>query len=159
MTPFKVLFVCMGNICRSPAGENIFRKLVVESGRDGRVTCDSAGTINYHAGKGPDPRMRATLEGRGIPVTGRARQFTPRDFAAFDLIVTMDDANLANVLALAADDADRTKVRRLVEFCEEHEEREVPDPYYGGDTGFELVADLLDDGCRGLLGHVASRIT
>ncbi|NIP98559.1 MAG: low molecular weight phosphotyrosine protein phosphatase, partial [Akkermansiaceae bacterium] len=154
--PFRVLFVCWGNICRSPAGENLFRNLLGENGQAERIECDSAGTIDAHTGKGPDRRMRRTLENRGIPVQGAARQIIPEDFARFDLILTMDDFNRQEVLAMARTEADRRKVRPFTDFCQSHPDRDVPDPYYGGEAGFEFVADLIEDGCRGLLEHISA---
>lgn len=150
----QVLFVCWGNICRSPAAENIFRKVVAERGCEDRVSCDSAGTIDAHAGKSPDRRMRETLEQRGIPVAGHARRITPEDFARFDLVLTMDDFNRQEVLAMTSTREERERVRPFTDFCRSHDAREVPDPYYGGQAGFELVADLLQDGCDGLLDHL-----
>ena len=155
---FSVLFVCWGNICRSPAGENVFRHLLEESTMQGRITCDSAGTINAHAGKSPDSRMRDTLERRGIPVGGAARKISPGDFRDFDLILTMDDFTRQEVLAAAPDAEARTKVYPFTDFCENHEAEEVPDPYYGGPSGFELVADLIEDGCQGLLAHIEKEL-
>jgi len=155
--PYRVLFVCWGNICRSPAGENVFRHLLAENGHRSHIECDSAGTIDAHTGKGPDRRMRQTLENRGIPVAGSARQMTTRDFDAFDLILTMDDFNRQEVLAMSRTAEDRHKVRPFTEFCRSHQQSEVPDPYYGGESGFEIVADLIEDGCRGLLEHLAAK--
>jgi protein-tyrosine phosphatase len=156
---FRVLFVCWGNICRSPAGENTFRHLLAESPWSELIECDSAGTINAHAGKRPDRRMQKTLERRGIDVGGAARQIQVEDFDKFDLILTMDHFNRDEVLAMARSDADRRKVRPFTVFCETHEETEVPDPYYGGESGFELVADLIADGCQGLLEHIEAQLS
>lgn len=150
----QVLFVCMGNICRSPAGENIFRHLLVKEQLSGTIKCDSAGTIGFHTGKKPDARMSRTIKKRGYEVTGSARQFNIRDFEIFDLILTMDDENYANVLKLAKTDEQRSRVRKFTGFCTHHSHDEVPDPYYGGDEGFELVADLIEDGAAGLLAHI-----
>lgn len=155
---FRVLFVCWGNICRSPAGENVFRHLLSESDYADSIECDSAGTIDAHAGNSPDQRMGQTLEQRGIKVEGAARQIRTSDFDTFDLILTMDDFNRQEVLVLTRSKEDRAKVRSFTEFCQEHEATEVPDPYYGGDSGFELVADLITDGCQGLLEHIESRL-
>ncbi len=155
---FRVLFVCWGNICRSPAGENVFRHLVTESAHAQRIECDSAGTIDAHAGNPPDKRMRQTLEHRGIEVHGAARQIRVDDFESFDLILTMDDFNRQEVLALTRCEADRTKVSPFTQFCSEHDATEVPDPYYGGESGFELVADLIEDGCQGILEHIEAQL-
>ena len=157
-SPFRVLFVCMGNICRSPAGDNVFRHLVAEAGLAGQIGCDSAGTLGYHAGKAPDRRMTAALEARGIPVSGAARQFRTGDFGRFDLILTMDEDNRREVRDLARNDDERRKVRPFTSFCGTFDDQEVPDPYYGGTRGFELVADMIEDGCAGLLDHVRDRI-
>ena len=156
---FRVLFVCWGNICRSPAGENVFRHLMAESTLSHRIECDSAGTIDAHAGKSPDTRMRETLEQRNIPVEGAARQITREDFGDFDLILTMDDFNRQEVLSVTPDASARAKVKPFTGFCENHEASEVPDPYYGGSSGFELVADLIEDGCQGLLAHIEAQLS
>ena len=152
--PFRVLFVCMGNICRSPAGEIIFRKLVAEAGRSAEIEIDSAGTLGYHQGEPPDARMAATLHAHGYAVAGTARQLKAADLAAFDLIVTMDEDNLATVRNLDRDGQNRAKIRPLIEFCRKHRTPRVPDPYYGGQQGFELVVKLLEDGCAGILEEI-----
>ncbi|BDS08077.1 phosphotyrosine protein phosphatase [Oceaniferula spumae] len=143
----------MGNICRSPAGENIFRHRVTEAGLEKEIRIDSAGTHNYHIGKGPDRRMCATLQGRGIASDGRARHFTAQDFEDFDLILTMDDDSHARVTALDPDGGYRDKVKNFTSFCtrSDNQQTEVPDPYYGGTDGFELVADMLEDGCAEII--------
>ena len=153
-----VLFVCWGNICRSPAAENVFRHLLTLNGAAARITCDSAGTIDAHAGKSPDGRMRSTLDQRGIKVTGKARKIVEEDFENFDLILTMDDFNRKEVLALAPDAPARAKVHPFTNYCSHHEHREVPDPYYGGASGFELVAELIEDGCQGILDYVEAKL-
>jgi protein-tyrosine phosphatase len=158
--PYKVLFVCLGNICRSPAGENIFRHLVTQTGLGESILVDSAGTLDFHTGKGPDRRMCQTLRDRNIPTAGKARQFTAHDFYDFDLILTMDHDNYRNVTALDPDGTFRDKVKPFNSFCQEvdHQIEEVPDPYYGGTAGFEFVADMLEDGCQELLRQVRSKI-
>ena len=156
MKSTHVLFVCMGNICRSPAGENIFRHLVREAGLSKEIICDSAGTLGYHTGNKPDARMSHTIRKRDYEVTGYARQFSLHDFEAFNFILTMDDENYANIIALAKSEEQKSRVHRFTDYCTEHDHREVPDPYYGGDDGFELVADLIEDGSRGLLTHLKS---
>lgn len=152
--PFRVLFVCMGNICRSPAADNAFQHLLKKTDHLGRIECDSAGTIGYHTGNPPDKRMSRTLQTRGIPVSGAARQFHPSDFTRFDLILTMDEDNRHGILALATTDEHIAKVRRFTDFCADFDSTEVPDPYYGGADGFELVAEMIGDGCAGLLEHI-----
>ncbi|MDA8975369.1 low molecular weight phosphotyrosine protein phosphatase [Akkermansiaceae bacterium] len=153
----SVLFVCLGNICRSPAGENVFRHMVKEAGLNDRIHCDSAGTTGYHTGNDPDARMSRTIRNRGYEVTGFSRQISLRDFKDFDLILTMDEVNYTNVIALTKNDEQRARVKRFTDFCTEHEEKEVPDPYYGGDQGFELVADMIEDGSRGVLDSLTLR--
>jgi protein-tyrosine phosphatase len=154
--PFRVLFVCMGNICRSPAGEIIFRQLVADAGRSDAIEIDSAGTLGYHQGDPPDARMAATLRAHGYSVTGRARQIRAADLADFDLIVTMDEDNLDAVRTLDRTGQFRAKIRPLVGFCQTHDAPRVPDPYYGGQQGFERVIELLEDGCAGILREIPS---
>jgi protein-tyrosine phosphatase len=156
--PFRVLFVCMGNICRSPAAEIIFRKQVDEAGLSEAIEIDSAGTIGFHAGKGPDPRMADTLRRRGYPIAGRSRQVTTQDLAEFDLILAADSENLADLRRLDRASAFRNKIRLLVDYCLEKEADHVPDPYYGGQQGFEDVADLVEDACAGLLQEIRKRL-
>lgn len=153
----RVLFVCLGNICRSPAAENIFREVVRRAGLSNRVICDSAGTLHLHTGKKPDRRMSATLRQRDYPVTGNARGFVESDFDDYDLILTMDRENRRDVLDLARSPSDEAKVRSFTDFCQNHPHREVPDPYYGGQEGFDLVADLIEDGAQGFLNHLRSK--
>ena len=124
--PCHVLFVCLGNICRSPAGENIFRHQVEESGLSDCIACDSAGTAGYHIGKDPDARMTKAMRNRGYQVTGGARQFSPADFDRFDLILTMDDDNYRDIISQARSDDERKRVRCFTDFCTEHDETEVP---------------------------------
>lgn len=150
----KILFVCLGNICRSPAAENVFRNLVEREGLSTHFPCDSAGTIDYHHGKAPDARMSATLVERGYQIQGKARPFRTSDFQDFDLILTMDRENFEDVCQIAPPGADLGKVQPFTDYCTQHEHPEVPDPYYGGSAGFELVADLMEDGCRNLLDHL-----
>lgn len=154
--PFRILFVCAGNICRSPAAEIIFRKLTADAGRDAEFEIDSAGTHGFHQGEPPDQRMAATLERNGYTVTGRARRIQPADLAYFDLIVTMDEDNLSSVRDLDPARRYRDKIRPLVSFCREHESPRVPDPYYGGQRGFDRVIELLEDGCAGILREASS---
>ncbi len=149
-TPYRILFVCLGNICRSPAGENVLRHLLQRQQITG-VSIDSAGTAGYHIGKKPDPRMSAELERRGIRVEGTARQFEAADFDAFDLIVPMDQSNEKNVLKLAKNDAQREKVQPFMSFCTAYTNPEVPDPYYDGPEAFALVANIMIDGCLSII--------
>lgn len=150
----KLLFVCLGNICRSPSAENIMNHLIRERQLDGQIRCDSAGTSSYHIGSPPDRRMTAAAQQRGITLRGRARQFTADDFVAFDWILAMDQDNYQDILALDPAGTHRHKVKLMCDFCRHHSDREVPDPYYGGPEGFNYVIDLLLDACEGLLEFV-----
>jgi len=144
----RVLFVCLGNICRSPAGENVMNHLLEREGLVPRFEVDSAGTAGYHIGNPPDARMTKAARARGIAMKGRARQVNPADFEEFDWIFAMDRSNLEDLQSVRQ--KARNPTARLVlfcEFCERHGEREVPDPYCGGPEDFEKVLDLLEDGC------------
>jgi len=152
--PTRVLFVCLGNICRSPAAEGVFLHLLGREGLDDAFVVDSAGTGGWHVGKPPDPRMQAAARRRGIHLPSRARQIELDDLLTFDHILTMDDENLAAVRALARRTAGATSSARIAPLgshCRRLAFREVPDPYYGGEEGFERVLDLLEDACTGLL--------
>lgn len=151
---YQLLFVCLGNICRSPAAENIMNHLIQQENLGDAITCDSAGTSSYHIGSPPDRRMTAAAAQRGIVMRGRARQFERADFEQFDLILAMDQDNYADILALDRTGQYSKKVRLMCEFCTTHRQREVPDPYYGGPEGFDRVIDLLLDACSGLLQNV-----
>lgn len=148
----KILFVCMGNICRSPTAEAVFRKIIDEAGRADEFEVDSAGTIGYHSGHPADPRMREVAAGRGYELESIARRIDASDFDRFDWIVTMDDDNFRDVSQL--DPKSRARVVRMCEFCEVHKETEVPDPYYGGEEGFHKVIDILEDACGNLLRRI-----
>jgi len=150
----KLLFVCLGNICRSPAAENVMVNLVEKAGLSTDIHCDSAGTASYHIGSPPDARMVKAGRARGLAMFGRGRQFTHADFEAFDLILAMDRANYANICALDPQGRYRHKVRLMLSYGTRYGEIEVPDPYYGGSEGFEHVLDLLYDACQGLLEQV-----
>jgi protein-tyrosine phosphatase len=152
--PCKLLFVCLGNICRSPSAENIMNHLVSEANLSESVICDSAGTGGYHIGAPPDRRMTAAAQRRGITLLGQARQFQRSDFEEFDLILAMDKDNYRDILSLDPSGKYRDKVKLICDFASHHPEREVPDPYYGGVEGFNKVIDLLLDACEGLLKHV-----
>jgi protein-tyrosine phosphatase len=154
---YSVLFVCMGNICRSPTAEGVFAHRVRQHGLAGRVRVDSAGTHNYHPGSPPDARSQTHAKHRGYDLsTLRARQIADDDFDSFDLVVAMDWDNLA-LLQAACPPQHQHKLRRLTEFCQRHDSPVVPDPYYGGQQGFEQVLDLVEDACDGLLAHVISQ--
>lgn len=150
----RILFVCLGNICRSPAAEIIFRHQVSRSGMADDFEIDSAGIIGHHAGSPPDPRMSNALQGRGYQVTGRARKIHRHDLRDFDLVITMDESNLADVRGLDPLAEYHAKIRPFVGFCRRHNDPRVPDPYYGGQRGFDHVIDLLEDGCEGILADI-----
>ncbi|MEB3275109.1 MAG: low molecular weight protein-tyrosine-phosphatase [Prochlorothrix sp.] len=154
----KLLFVCLGNICRSPSAENIMRHLVNEAGLGDQITCDSAGTSSYHIGSAPDRRMAAAAQRQGITLTGAARQFVEADFEDFDLILAMDRENYSNILRLDRQNQYGDKVKMMCSFCRSHPDQEVPDPYYGGTEGFNYVIDLLRDACGGLLEEVKAQL-
>jgi protein-tyrosine phosphatase len=150
----RILFVCMGNICRSPTAEGVMRHIVREEGLEDAIEIDSAGTGGWHAGSPPDSRATATARRRGIVLDGAARQFSPEDFDSFDLILAMDAENARDLLALATSEAVAAKVRLLREFDSESDgtgDLDVPDPYYGGPDGFEEVLDMVEAATRGLL--------
>ncbi|WP_371185228.1 low molecular weight protein-tyrosine-phosphatase [Thalassotalea maritima] len=145
----SVLFVCMGNICRSPSAEAVFRQKAFEYGID--VTIDSAGTLGAHQGEQPDPRAQKAGCERGYNFKGiRARKVLVEDFGQFSLILAMDTDNMKNLLAMAPEEHHH-KVRLFLDYSENFVEQEVPDPYYGGSRGFELVLDLIEDASEGLL--------
>ena len=153
----RLLFVCMGNICRSPTAEGVMRRLLREEGLEDEIEIDSAGTGAWHIGKAPDSRATTAARARGLTLTGAARRVTAIDFESFDLLLAMDEENRADLLALAPDDRARAKVKLLREFDPEAVESgdlDVPDPYYGGDGGFENVLDLVTRACRGLIEDI-----
>lgn len=156
--PYRVLFVCLGNICRSPAAEGVMRALVEAEGLADRITVRSAGTAGWHTGKLPDQRMRNAAQNRGYDLSSRARQVDEDALQENDLVLVMDKQNLRDVSSVDHTGQFSEKIRLFCDFCSEHEEAEVPDPYYGGEQGFELVLDLLEDGCRGVLAHIRSAL-
>ena len=155
--PYRVLFVCLGNICRSPAAENILRAKASDAGRAAEFEIDSAGTIGHHEGSPPDERMTEALLRKHIPSEGRARKIRRQDLEHFDLIVTMDETNLEDVRALEPSGIYHHKVHPFVSFCLHHKAPRIPDPYYGGQRGFDHVIDLLEDGCEGILERLSSK--
>ncbi len=151
----KLLFVCMGNICRSPTAEAVMEALLREEGLEERVNCDSAGTIGYHAGEPADRRMREHASLRGITIDNRARQVrSPADYQEFDLILAMDQDNFRDLQRVQPSGDSKAEVLMMTDFCTEVQASSVPDPYYGGAQGFEEVLDILEDACRGLLAHL-----
>ena len=153
----RILFVCLGNICRSPTAEAVVRALAARELPEVGLEVDSAGTAAYHVGEPPDPRMQAAAARRGYELKALcARVVEPRDFERFDLILAMDRENL-EVLHRRAPEQARERVRLFLEFSPDSEPREVPDPYYGGANGFEEVLDLVEAAARGLLGYLRQR--
>jgi protein-tyrosine phosphatase len=152
--PIKLLFVCLGNICRSPSAEGIMNHLVADRGLGELIQCDSAGTSDYHVGAAPDLRMTQAARNSGITLTGRSRQFEILDFNTFDLILAMDQVNYQSLILLDRTGQFKDKVRLMCDFCLTFSEKDVPDPYYGGPGGFKHVIDLLTDACNGLLEYV-----
>jgi protein-tyrosine phosphatase len=160
--PMRILFVCLGNICRSPTAEGVMRALVREAGLEEAIELDSAGTGAWHVGDPPDERATKTAHARGIVLGGTARQFRQEDFDDFDLILAMDSSNLADLQRLAPDERARSRVRLLREFDPASADGDpahpldVPDPYYGGPRGFEDVLDVVQAACAGLLEEIRS---
>src|SRR5579871_2151696 len=153
----SVLFVCMGNICRSPTVEAVFRDLAAREAPALKLRIDSAGTHDYHVGDPPDRRSQAAARRRGIDLTAlRARQLEAADFERFDYVLVMDERNLEDARAIAPGSF-RAQLRLVLEFAPELELREVPDPYYGGPAGFEQVLDLAESAARGLLAELSAR--
>ena len=154
MKKFSVLFVCTGNICRSPTADGVLRKMVTDAGLAKVVEVDSAGTHDYHVGEPPDGRSQEHALKRGYDLSPlRARQVQVDDFEKFDLLLALDDGHL-KILQRLCPPKYRSKVHRFTEFCTRHKSHEVPDPYYGGAQGFEHVLDLVEDGCAGLIDHI-----
>jgi len=152
----RVLFVCLGNICRSPTAEGVLRALVREADLADRIEVDSAGTGDWHVGDPPDERSREEAARRGVAVQGAARQIHRRDFTRWDYIVAMDRDNLRELRALAPHPEARRKLHLLRHFEAESEDaHDVPDPYYGGAKGFSRVFEICDRSCRGLLAHLS----
>ena len=153
----SVVFVCMGNICRSPTAEAVFRHYVENAGLAGKILIDSAGTHDYHIGKPPDSRAQQAAMQRGYDMSNlRARQVEEGDFRRFDYVLAMDQANLAVLQRLAPPGSD-TQVRLFLDYARHHAGREVPDPYYGGTDGFERVLDMVEDAAEGLLQDIVKR--
>lgn len=151
----RILFVCLGNICRSPAAQGVMERLVEERGVAKRFEIDSAGLYGGHAGDLPDARMRSHARLRGLDLTHRSRQVRESDFDRFDIIVAMDDSNYDRLRALAPTSEDEKKVVKMADFFTQHPWADcVPDPYYDGAQGFENALDLIEDGCQGLFDYI-----
>ncbi len=150
----RILFCCMGNICRSPTAEAVFRHYVEKAGLVERIHIDSAGTHDYHIGEVPDARTQRAAKQRGYDMSQlRGRQVGVEDFTRFDYVLAMDEANLSILQRLRPGDA-QSHLGLFLEFAERYQEREVPDPYYGGAQGFERVLDMVEDAANGLLRHI-----
>ena len=158
MPAYKLLFVCMGNICRSPAAEGVMKHIIERDGLSSVIHIDSAGTGGWHAGNRADARMRKAADRRDYTLTSIARQITRGDFDDFDLILIMDEQNRHDIRPFVPKNPRAQQLRLFTEFCTEHDATEVPDPYYGGEQGFEDVLDLLDDGCEGVLRHIREEL-
>lgn len=147
----RILFVCLGNICRSAAAEEIMRNRVVHAGLEKEIDLDSAGLSSYHQGDPADSRMRAHAARRGYRITHLSRPVGYHDFFDFDMLIGMDDSNLTGLRNLAPGLPEEQKIYRMTDFCRRIPADHVPDPYYGGDSGFETVLDILEDACDGFL--------
>ena len=156
MDKISVLFVCLGNICRSPAAEAIFHNLINEKGIGNQFIVDSAGTGNWHVGKKADSRMRFAAKQRNIHITSNARQIREDDFCQFNFILVMDNSNFNNVLNFKnrVKGSDYAKILKIQDFASIYTEREVPDPYFGGDAGFDNVLDILEDSVSCFLDNI-----
>ena len=152
MAEKNILFVCLGNICRSPSAEAVMNHLLESKNLSDSVKVDSAGTIDYHEGEQADARMKVYAEKRGYKLNSIARKFNPdTDFEKFDYIITMDDNNFEDIKALDLENKFINKIYRMAEFSKDPEATEIPDPYYGGEEGFENVLDILEDAALGLV--------
>jgi len=152
--PIKVLFVCMGNICRSPSAEAVMNAYINREGLQDKIICDSAGTIGYHTGEPADGRMQRHAKQRNIHLTSISRQINSTDFEEFDYVIGMDDDNMRNMQSFLPSAALANKMTKMTDYCSNSNPGHVPDPYYGGADGFEQVLDLLEDACEGLLNMI-----
>jgi len=151
----KILFVCLGNICRSPSAEAVMKKLVMKKGQENSFYIDSAGTAAYHEGQRADSRMRRFGSKRGYNLTSISRPVDPdSDFEEFDFIIGMDDDNAWDLKRMCPKEEYLPKITKMTDFRQKISNSYVPDPYYGGDKGFDLVLDILEDSCNGLLKHI-----
>ena len=155
----KVLFICLGNICRSPTAEGVFQSQIQSQSLESRISCDSAGTSAHHEGASADARSQDHAQKRGYQLNSLSRPLKPSDLEDFDLLLTMDEANFSKVMYMAKQDqADTRKIKRFADFCKIHQVKEVPDPYHKGDEGFELVLDIIEDGCTQLIEYCKSKV-
>jgi len=159
MVKKRILFVCMGNICRSPAAEAIMEKVIADKNLTVQIEVDSAGTIDYHCGESADSRMIESAESKGYKIDSIARQFDSTiDFPKFDYIVTMDDENFEDISSMDIQNEYRNKIFKVVDFCKTYNIDEIPDPYFSGQAGFEHVLEILEDATGGLLNRVLDDI-
>ena len=151
----RILFVCMGNICRSPAAEGVFKAMIKKRGLTAMLSCDSAGIIGYHEGEGAYHKMKNVAFKRGYRLDSISRPVNPaKDFERFDMLIGMDDQNIRDLNKMAGSNANRVKNHKITDFCHRRDYSFVPDPYYGDTRDFELVIDLLEDGCEGLINSI-----
>jgi protein-tyrosine phosphatase len=151
MNRYRILFICMGNICRSPSAEGIFRQLLIDHSLENKVEVDSAGTGGWHVGSAPDSRAQEAANQRGVNLSNlKARQVTSKDFDEFDLLIAMDIDNQNKLYEIARPEQEN-KVKLLLQYSKKFEQTEVPDPYYGGDNGFDLVLDMIEESTAELL--------
>lgn len=155
--PKAILFVCLGNICRSPMAEGVFKKIVADAGVEASFCIDSAGTAAYHVGELPDSRMRHHAQAHGYNLVSRARQVCIDDFERFDMLIAMDHHNFDALTNLAPSPEAKGRIYRMTDFCTQHPDDHVPDPYYGGHEGFEHVIRLLEDGCGNLFRELTNQ--
>lgn len=156
-TPIRLLFICLGNICRSPAAEGVMKAKIHAAGADERFVVDSAGIGDWHVGQLPDHRMRERGARRGYCFDSHARQIRPSDFNDFDMLLVMDSDNYRIITEKAPTAEARTKVRMLVDWLSRHHSASVPDPYYGGTADFDYALDLIEDACEGLLNELIQK--
>ena len=154
----KILFVCLGNICRSSSAEEVMRTFIKREGLEEKIEVDSAGILNYHQGELPDSRMRMHAYHRGYELTHRSRPVCKEDFLTFDMIIGMDDRNIQDLKDRAPSPEAEKKISRMTDYCRTKMVDYVPDPYYGGAQGFETVLDILEDACEGLLDEIRKEL-
>ncbi len=154
----KILFVCHGNICRSPSAEAIMKHIVEKENLTDLIHCDSAGIIGYHEGENADARMMQHAKKRNYNLTSISRPVVMQDFDNFDYIIGMDKSNIIALMRKAPDEKSKSKIKLMTDYCSTHNYTHVPDPYYGGSAGFELVLDLLEDACLNLLEEVKTKL-